>query len=56
MTFEAREPAVAESYPTFWDEPSPAPVSLTVPAEDAYMVFVNLTEDDLPAAAPPDAD
>lgn len=49
MNVEPREPAVAESYPTFWDETPPLPVVPVVAADDAYSAFVNLIEDDLPA-------
>ena len=48
MNAEPREPAVAESYPTFWDAAPPAPVIQIGPPEDAYTAFVNLTEDKLP--------
>jgi hypothetical protein len=54
MNVEPRGLAVAESYPTFWDETPPSPVPPAVAAEDAYTAFVNLIEDDLPAVAAPD--
>ena len=49
MMLEPREPAVAESYPTFWDELPRTPASIVQPPDDAYSAFVNLTEEDLPA-------
>jgi len=47
-------PAVAhaESYPTFWNDVAPAPSSQVIPAEDAYIAFVNLTEEGLPTDSP----
>jgi hypothetical protein len=51
MPLEPREPVVAESYPTFWDEQPQTPVAHLDPAEDAYATFVNLTEDELPVEA-----
>ena len=48
MTQLNMEPVVAESYPTFWDEPTPTTHTAIVPPEDAYSAFVNLCEDDLP--------
>jgi hypothetical protein len=54
MMLEPREPAVAESYPTFWDDFPRAPASTFQPPEDAYATFVNLTEEDLPADLQPD--
>ena len=44
MNPDPREPAAAESYPTFWE---PLPTQPTPPPEpdgDAYAAFVNLTE------------
>jgi hypothetical protein len=49
MMLEPREPAVAESYPTFWDELPRTPASIVQPVDDAYSTFVNLTEEELPA-------
>ena len=54
MNAESREPAVAESYPTFWDAAPLAPISQVGHPEDAYTAFVNLTEDALPANTVPD--
>ena len=51
MMLEPREPAVAESYPTFWDELPRTPASAVQPRDDAYTTFVNLTEEDLPLVA-----
>ncbi|WP_439623707.1 hypothetical protein [Gemmata sp.] len=55
MRSEPREPAAAESYPTFWvSDAAPAPV--LVPAvlpEEAYAAFVDCTEDEFPADAVP---
>ena len=48
MMLEPREPAVAESYPTFWDELPRTPASNAQPRDDAYTTFVNLTEEDFP--------
>jgi hypothetical protein len=56
MVLEPREPAAAESYPTFWDDFPRTPVSQLEPADDAYSVFVNLVEDDLPAELLADAE
>ena len=56
MMLEPREPAVAESYPTFWDELPRTPVSIAHPPDDAYSTFVNLTEEDLPADLIPDVE
>jgi len=58
MNLEPRAPAVAESYPTFWDEipTTPAPATPAAPDEDAYTSFVNFTETELPADTPPDAE
>jgi hypothetical protein len=46
--------APAESYPTFWNDAAtaPAPTSQVIPAEDAYITFVNLTEEGLPTDSP----
>jgi hypothetical protein len=55
MTFEPRDSAAAESYPTFWDD-VPAPAAPAAPDGDAYTTFVNLTEDELPANGPAGAD
>jgi hypothetical protein len=49
MMLELREPAAAESYPTFWDAPPRTSASRVEPPDDAYGTFVNLTEEDLPA-------
>jgi len=49
MNLEPRALAVAESYPTFWDDPPLAPAAPVVAPDEAYTAFVNLTEDDLPA-------
>ncbi len=46
--------AIAESYPTFWDDI----VNLTVatdPLEDAYSTFMNSAEDEFPAESNPTA-
>ena len=52
MNVAPRDPAVLESYPTFWDAaPVPAPVA-PVAAEDAYTAFVARAEDDLPEVPP----
>jgi hypothetical protein len=56
MMLEPREPAAAESYPTFWDELPRAPVPDVDGHDDAYSAFVNLTEEDLPADLLADAD
>lgn len=53
MRSEPREPAAAESYPTFWlDEAVPTPVHVpAVMPEEAYTAFVDCTEDELPVDA-----
>ena len=56
MMLEPREPAAAESYPTFWDEFPRTLPSHVEPADDAYSAFVNLTEEDLPAELLPDVE
>lgn len=50
MKTEPRETAVAESYPTFWDQPSKPAVATPIAPEEAYSTFVNLTEDEFPSA------
>jgi hypothetical protein len=54
MSEDHREPAVAESYPTFWDSPPTPTLTRTVPPEEAYAAFVSLTEDDFPDDALPE--
>jgi hypothetical protein len=49
MAHDPRGTAVAESYPTFWENDPPAPVALPVAGEDAYTAFVNLAEDEFPS-------
>ena len=56
MMLEPRELAVAESYPTFWDELPRSPVLQVRPTDDAYSAFVNLIEEELPAELLPDAE
>jgi len=56
MSFEPRDSAAAESYPTFWDDTPPAPAAPAEADGDAYTTFVNLTEDELPAHGPAGAD
>ncbi len=56
MNAEPREPAVAESYPTFWDAALHAPAIQVGPPEDADTAFVNLTEDELPVNTVPDTE
>jgi hypothetical protein len=61
MNHDPRESAVAESYPTFWEDAVPAPAALPCSGEDAYSAFVNLCEDEFasgefPAVRPPAAD
>jgi hypothetical protein len=53
MRSEPREPAAAESYPTFWvDEAIPTPVHVSaVQPDEAYATFVDCTEDEFPADA-----
>jgi hypothetical protein len=55
MMLQPREPAVAESYLTFWNETPRTYAGPQVPVEDAYTAFVNLTEGDLPAETFTDA-
>jgi hypothetical protein len=55
MMLEPRNSAVAESYPTFWEETPRTNASPSVPIEDAYTAFVNLTEGDSPAETFTDA-
>lgn len=47
MNHEPREPAAAESYPTFWDDTQQTP-AFPVQAEEAYAAFIRLTEAGLP--------
>jgi len=58
MHSEPSHPAVAESYPTFWndDAQTPVPVVLVVPPDEAYSAFVGLTEDELPECLEPGAE
>lgn len=56
MVLEPREPAAAESYPTFWDALPRTSASRVEPPDDAYGAFVNLTEEDLPAELLPDVE
>jgi hypothetical protein len=56
MSQQPREPAVAESYPTFWDELPRTPAFSAAPPDDAYSEFVNLIEEELPAELQPDAE
>jgi len=46
MKHDPRETAAAESYPTFWEDSSPAPVASPIPGDDAYTSFVNFCEDE----------
>jgi hypothetical protein len=53
MRSEPREPAAAESYPTFWVDdaaPIPVPVPAVLP-DEAYAAFVDCTEEEFPADA-----
>jgi hypothetical protein len=56
MMIEPREPAAAESYPTFWDALPRTSVPHFDPPEDAYGAFINLSEEDLPAELLPDVE
>lgn len=53
MRTEPREPAAAESYPTFWvEDAAPTPVSApAVLPDEAYAAFVDCTEEEFPADA-----
>jgi hypothetical protein len=48
MNSEPREPAVLESYATFWDLAPRAALHLITPDDDAYSMFMNLSEDEFP--------
>jgi hypothetical protein len=50
MNLDIREPAVAQSYPTFWTEDTiSAPTAVLLPhADDAYATFVLLCEEEFP--------
>lgn len=39
--------SVADSYPTFWNDPPRPPVTDPVPPDEAYSTFVTLTEGEL---------
>ena len=50
MTPNTREPQAPESYATFWEPlaaapPAPAPAVTPDAAKDAYLEFVNVTEE-----------
>lgn len=48
MHIEPRETAVAESYPTFWMDNVPTTHPVVVAPEEAYSMFVDRAEEELP--------
>ncbi len=48
MNHEPPATAVAESYPTFWDETPPQRSEEKAPVQDPYSEFIDATEEELP--------